>query len=126
MLDELNACSPAQGVGIGQYAGGRDCYAGLVGLHTGLDLAPDHVHAIGVEEVARLTERIRTELGVLDETEYRARLPTAQRAGPADVEALFQGHLDRLAPHLPDYFAVLPSAQFRLRRLDPVLESGLT
>lgn len=126
VLDELNACSPAQGVGIGQYAGGGDCYAGLVGLHTGLDLAPDRVHAIGVEEVARLTERIRMELGVLDEAEYRARLTTGRRAEPADVEALFQGYLDRLVPHLPDYFAVLPSAPFRLRRLDPVLEGGLT
>ena len=126
VLDELDACAPAPGVGIGQYAGGDDCYAGLVGLHTGLDLAPDRVHAIGVEEVARLTERIRTELGVLDEADHRARLTIERPAGPAEVEALFQGHLDRLVPRLPDYFAVLPSAPFRLRRLDPVLESGLT
>jgi uncharacterized protein (DUF885 family) len=110
-------------VGIGQYPGGADCYAGLVTLHTGLDLAPDRIHAIGLEEVARATDRIRTELGVVDEVAHRAALP---HVPPADVEALFQGHLDRVLPHLPEYFAVLPAAPFRVRRLDPALEADLT
>jgi uncharacterized protein (DUF885 family) len=61
-------------------------------------------------------------LGVVDEIGFRARLP----ARPSTVEALFQGYLDRLTPHLPEYFAVLPSAPFRIRRLDPALEAGLT
>jgi len=123
LLDDLTTHPAATGVGIGQYPGGAECYAGLVGLHTGLDLSPDQIHAIGLEEVARLTDRIRTELGVVDEAAHRARLSLSP---PADVEALFQGHLDRLTPHLPTYFARLPAAPFRLRRLDPVLEGGLT
>ena len=122
LVDAVTAAPPATGAGVGQYAGGADCYAGLVGLHTGLELSPDHVHAIGLEEVARLTDRIRTELGVVDELAFRARIP----APPSSVAALFQGYLDRLTPHLPDYFAVLPSAPFRIRRLDPALEAGLT
>jgi uncharacterized protein (DUF885 family) len=47
-------------------------------------------------------------------------------ASPAEVERLFQDHLDRLAPHLPRYFATLPAAPFRLRRLEAALEGGLT
>lgn len=120
LLDDLTGSPAADGVGIGQYPGGVECYAGLVGLHTGLDLSPDQIHAIGIDEVARLTARIR-DSGIGDEAAYRARVPP-----PADVEALFQGHLDRLVPHLPRYFAVLPAAPFRLRRLDAVLEGGLT
>jgi uncharacterized protein (DUF885 family) len=123
LLDELTTQEPGTGVGIGQYPGGEECYAGLVSLHTGLDLAPDRIHAIGLEEVARVTDRIRTELGEVDEVAHRAALPAVS---PGDVEALFQSHLDRLVPHLPAYFSVFPAAPFRLRRLDPAIEAGLT
>ena len=116
------------GIGIGQQPGGTDCYAGLIRLHTGLDLAADEVHAIGVAEVERITARIRDELGVTDEPGYRRRLtaePSTYARSPAELERLFQGHIERLLPHLPRYFARLPTAPFRLRPLDRSL-SGLT
>lgn len=116
------------GVGIGQYPGGPDCYAGLIRLQTGLDLTTDQVHAIGLEEVARITARIRDELGVIDESEHRRRLaadPRAYATSPEQVERLFQGHVDRLLPHLSRYFGRVPTAPFRLRRLDTSL-GGLT
>ena len=65
--------------GLGQQPGGTRCYAGLIRLHTGLDLAADEVHAIGLAEVERITARIRDELDVSDEADYRRRL----RAEPA-------------------------------------------
>jgi len=117
-----------QGVGIGQYPGGQDCYAGLIRLHTGLDLAADEVHAIGLAEVERITARIRAELGITDEPGYRRRLaarPGMYATSPAEVERLFQRHIDRLLPHLPRFFARLPAAPFRLRPLEASL-SGLT
>ena len=116
------------GIGIGQQPGGTDCYAGLIRLHTGLDLAADEVHAIGVAEVERTTARIRDELGVTDEPGYRQSLmaePSTYARSPAELEQLFQGHIERLLPHLPRYFARLPTAPFRLRPLDTSL-SGLT
>ncbi|MFL6076235.1 MAG: DUF885 domain-containing protein [Mycobacteriales bacterium] len=116
-------------VGIGRLPGGESAYEGLIRLNTGLDLTADQVHALGLAEVARLTERIRSELGVEDEAEHRRRLagdPRMHAASPADVERLYQRHLERLAPHLPRYFATLPAAPFRLRRLEPALEGGLT
>jgi uncharacterized protein (DUF885 family) len=130
LLDDLaeDARHSGDATGIGQQPGGADCYAGLIRQHTGLNLTADEVHAIGVAEVERITERIRDELGVTDEPKYRRRLraePGMYAHSPAEVERLFQGHIDRLLPLLPRYFARIPSAPFRLRPLDASL-SGLT
>ena len=86
------------------------------------------MHAIGLAEVERITARIRDELGITDEPGYRRRLtaePGMYASSPAELERLFQGHIDRLLPHLPHYFDRLPAAPFRLRPLDASL-SGLT
>jgi uncharacterized protein (DUF885 family) len=130
LLDDLaeDARQGGDAVGIGQQPGGADCYAGLIRQHTGLDLTADEVHAIGLAEVERVTARIRDELGVTDEPGYRRKLraePGMYAGSPAELERLFQGHIDRLQPLLPRYFARLPAAPFRLRPLDASL-SGLT
>jgi uncharacterized protein (DUF885 family) len=114
--------------GIGQYPGGAGCYAGLIRLHTGLDLSADEIHATGLAEVERITEAIRDELGITDEAGYRAQLaadPAMYAQSPADVERIFSAHIDRLVPVLPRYFSRLPAAPFRLRPLEAAL-SGLT
>jgi uncharacterized protein (DUF885 family) len=118
----------SQGVGIGQYPGGADCYAGLIGLHTGLDLTADQLHASGLDEIERITERIRSELGIADEPRYRAALaadPGTYAASPADLERIFQEHIDRVKPELQRYFSRLPAAPFCLRPLNAEL-SGMT
>jgi uncharacterized protein (DUF885 family) len=130
LLDDLadDAGGGGGGTGIGQYAGGAECYAGLIRLNTGLDVDADRVHAIGLAEVGRITARIRDELGVIDEAEYRRGLaadPRAFAGSAAEVERLFQGHISRLLPQLPRYFARLPAAPFRLKALDASM-SGLT
>jgi len=125
---EADAREGGDGVGIGQYPGGEDCYAGLIRLHTGLDLSADEVHAIGLAEVDRITERIRDELGITDEPGYRRRLagdPGMYASSPADVERRFQGHIDRALAELPRHFGPLPAAPFRLSPL-PASLSGLT
>jgi uncharacterized protein (DUF885 family) len=114
--------------GIGQFPDGAECYAGLIRLHTGLDLSADDIHATGLAEVERITEAIRDELGICDEAGYRAQLaadPAMYAQSPADVERVFSSHLDRLLPVLPRYFSRLPAAPFRLRPLEAAL-SGLT
>jgi uncharacterized protein (DUF885 family) len=116
------------GVGIGQYPGGVDCYAGLVCLHTGLDLTAGQLHATGLAETGRITERIRGELDIADEAAYRAALaahPGTYAASPAGMERIFQAHIDRVMPELPRYFSRLPAAPFRLRPLNAEL-GGLT
>ncbi|WP_412543282.1 DUF885 domain-containing protein [Longispora sp. K20-0274] len=119
---------PAEG-GMHHYPGGAECYAGLIRLHTGLDLTAERIHAIGLAEVERLTGRIRDELGIVDEDAHRAALladPATFAADPAEVERRLRGHLDRVLPMLAGQFAKLPAAPFALQRLDPALEAGLT
>ena len=113
------------GVGIGQYPGGAECYAGLIGLHTGLELSAEQVHSFGLAEVGRITEQIRGELGIRDEASYRRAHRRTSVNSPEAVQSLFQSFLDRLRPHLPAYFNRLPRAPFRLRPLDASL-GGLT
>jgi uncharacterized protein (DUF885 family) len=125
---ETDAREGGDRAGIGQYPGGQECYAGLIRLHTGLDLSAEQVHAIGLAEVGRITECIRGELGIIDEPGYRRRLaadPGMYASSPAEVERLFQRHIDRAMPELPRYFARLPAAPFRLRPLAASL-SGVT
>ncbi|GIG56199.1 hypothetical protein Lfu02_05710 [Longispora fulva] len=122
------AAGPAEG-GMHHYPGGAECYAGLIRLHTGLDLTAEHIHRIGLSEVDRLTSRIRDELGIVDEAAHRARLnadPATFAADPAELERRLRSHLDRVTPMLAGQFARLPAAPFRLTRLDPSLEAGLT
>jgi uncharacterized protein (DUF885 family) len=125
LLEDLDADARegGDGAGIGRFPGGQECYAGLIRLHTGLE-----VHAIGLAEVDRITERIRDELGISDEPGYRRRLaadPGTYATSPADVERLFQRHIGRAMAELPRHFARLPAAPFRLRPLAASL-SGLT
>ena len=130
LLDDLatDAREGGEAVGIGQYPGGPECYTGLIGLHTGLNLTADEVHAVGLAAVERATARIRDELHVTDESTFRQRLandPRAYATSPADVERLFQGHIDRLQPHLSRYFDRVPTAPFRLKQVDGSL-AGMT
>jgi len=130
ILDDLATDQQAggEGTGIGQYPGGADCYAGLITLHTGLDLTAERVHAIGLAELERITERIHDELGIADEAAHRASLtadPGMYATSAADLEKIFGAHIDRVLPELPRYFSRLPAAPFRLRPLNAEL-SGMT
>jgi len=130
ILDDLAADQQAgvDGVGIAQYPGGADCYAGLITLHTGLDLTAEQVHAIGLAELERISERVRDQLGIADEPAHRASLtadPGMYATSPADLERIFGSHIDRVLPELPRYFSRLPVAPFRLRPLNAEL-SGMT
>ena len=115
-------------MGIGQYPGGADCYVGLVSLHTGLDLTAGQLHAMGLAETGRITERIRDELGIADELAFRAALaadPGMYASSSAGMERVFQAHIDRVMPELPRCFSRLPAAPFLLRPLNAEL-SGMT
>jgi len=52
--------------GIWKLPGGREYYAFLLRSHTTTDLTPEEIHQLGLEEVERLTESIRTVLMALD------------------------------------------------------------
>ncbi|MGW2370954.1 DUF885 domain-containing protein [Kitasatospora sp. NPDC001683] len=122
-----------QEVGWARYEGGEEAYRDFVRTHTGGDTAPERLHELGREQCRELAERMREVRATLgfhgSEAEFHERLRTEPRLyarTPAEVEARYRSHLDRLAPVLPRWFAILPAAPYGLARLDPALEPGMT
>ncbi|MFE7589089.1 DUF885 domain-containing protein [Kitasatospora sp. NPDC057512] len=122
-----------QDVGWAHYEGGEEAYRDFVRTHTGSDTGPERLHELGRDQCRELAERMREVRAALGfhgtEAEFHERLRTEPRLyarTPEEVEARFRGHLDRLEPRLPRWFAVLPAAPYGLARLDPALEPGMT
>ncbi|MFD7630816.1 DUF885 domain-containing protein [Streptomyces sp. NPDC059851] len=122
-----------QAVGWARYEGGEEAYREFVRTHTGDDTPPERLHELGRDQCRELAERMREVRAVLgfhgSEDEFHDRLRTEPRLyarTPEEVETRFRGHLDRLAPRLPRWFATLPTAPYGLARLDPALEAGMT
>ena len=120
-------------VGLSQYPGGAEAYAGLVRLHATFDITPEEVHRIGVDDVAALTERmaeVQQRIGIDGgEEEIRAHLRKVgvlHATTPDDVEARYRQAISRIEPVLGDAFAVLPSTPYDIERLDPALEAAMT
>ncbi|CAM5663799.1 DUF885 domain-containing protein [Streptomyces viridifaciens] len=122
-----------QNVGWARYEGGEEAYRDFVRTQTGGDTAPERLHELGREQCRELAGRMREVRATLgfhgSEAEFHERLRTEPRLyarTPEEVEARYRGHLDRLVPVLPRWFAVLPRAPYGLARLDPALEPGMT
>ncbi|MFJ2866113.1 DUF885 domain-containing protein [Kitasatospora sp. NPDC087314] len=120
-------------VGWARHEGGEEVYREFVRTHTGGDTPPERLHELGREQCRELAERmgeVRAVLGFRgSEGEFHERLrsePRLYARTPQEVEARYRRYLDRLAPLLPRWFAVLPAAPYGLARLDPALEAGMT
>ena len=61
---ELRRDAPTA-LSIGQYDGGADAYAYLLRHHTGTDLTPSEIHALGLREVERVQAEIRVAAAAL-------------------------------------------------------------
>ena len=47
-------------------------------------------------------------------------------ASPEEVEERYMGYIEKIEPHIADYFDVLPEAPYGVRRLDPTSEATMT
>ncbi|MFG2908390.1 DUF885 domain-containing protein [Kitasatospora sp. NPDC048286] len=134
LLDDPDYLREApRGVGWARYEGGDEAYRDFVRTHSGGGTPPERLHELGREQCLELAERMREVRAALgfhgSEAEFHERLRTEPRLyarTPEEVEARYQGYLDRLAPLLPRWFTVLPDAPYGLARLDPALEVGMT
>ncbi|MFD8804351.1 DUF885 domain-containing protein [Streptomyces sp. NPDC059597] len=122
-----------QAVGWAHYPEGEAAYRAFVRTYTSGDTSPERLHALGREHCRHLGERMREMRDTLGfrgtEAEFHERLATEPRlyaATPEAVEARYRGHLDRLTPLLPRWFAVMPRAPYGVARLDPALEKSMT
>jgi uncharacterized protein (DUF885 family) len=103
--------------GLGALAGGDEIYRRLVHAHTTLDLEPDDIHGIGLDETARIDREFETLgaelLGMSDRTGILARLrsdPLLHFSTSADVLAVAEASLARANAAIPGWFGRLPKA----------------
>lgn len=116
---------PQERVGLGQLPGGNDAYAKLVRLHTSLDLAPDRLHKIGLNEVARIDKEMialgSKVLGTPDHAEILRRLrsdPKLYFTTRDEVESKARETLARATAAMPQWFGTLPKAGCEVVRME--------
>jgi uncharacterized protein (DUF885 family) len=101
--------------GLSHLPGGDEVYARLVRAHTTLELAPETIHAVGLEETERIDAEFR-ELGgrLLGTTRQAAVLdrlrsdPALHFSTPAEVFAVAESSLARANAAIADWFGRLP------------------
>ncbi len=131
------AAAPEQ-VGLSTVPGGRELYVHRVRMHTTTDLTPEEIHQLGLDEVARIEAELaalRDEIGfeaASEETAMKEFLdqvradPRFIAESPEEVEERYMGYIEKIEPHVADYFDVLPEAPYGVRRLDPTSEATMT
>lgn len=121
------------GVGLSQYPGGLEAYRVLVKLHTTMDVTPEQVHEIGIENVARISgemAKIRAELGFKGSAlDFKASLRANPRLfpkTPGEIGERLMSYITRIEPVVDRFFGRRPKAPYGVKRLDPQLEPGQT
>ena len=103
--------------GLGHIPGGAEAYRLLTRAHTSLDIVPEDVHAVGLEEIRRIDGEF-VELGArLLGTDGLAETLRALRNDPAlhfatreEIEASARASLERANAAIGDWFGRLPKA----------------
>ena len=118
LADELRTLArPDDRAGLSHVPGGAEAYARLVAAHTTLDLDPEAIHAIGLEETARIDAAFEALggrlLGTRSMAETMARLrddPELRFATRDEIRDTAQASLQRANAAIPDWFGRLPQA----------------
>ena len=119
--------------GIGRRHGGRDLYAYFVRGYTTTDLTPDQVHAIGLEEVARIRARMDDEMRAAGWTGDFTGFLTFLRTDPQFYATSREGLLEKASEmakraddHLPALFGTLPRLPYGVRPVPRDIEANYT
>jgi uncharacterized protein (DUF885 family) len=111
---------------------GEARYAHLVRLHTTTDLAPEAIHQIGLDEVARIQSEmgeVAARAGFDSFAAYALHLRTSPDQHHESAEALLEGyraigrHIDA---RLPDLFGRLPKIPYEILAVPPYAEQSQT
>lgn len=115
-------------VGAREFSDGEAFYAQQIRQYTTLDLGAEEIHAIGLEEVARITaemEKVKTEAGfggTLDEFIIFLRTdPQFVARTPDELMGVAAYTGKRVDDRLSDYFGFLPRYRHGLRPVDPAI-----
>jgi uncharacterized protein (DUF885 family) len=124
---------PDDAVGLLRIPDGPACYERLIKVHTSLALAPDAIHKLGLDELARIRAEMSAlggkVLGVTDLGEIQKRL----RSDPAlffrtreEVEAKAEQALRRAEAAMPSWFGRLPKTPCTVKRVESFEEKDTT
>ena len=120
-------------LGLVHRPGGREMYAYLVRGYTTTDLTPDDVHAIGLQEVARIRARMDTEMRAAgwtgDFASFLAFLRTDPQFYVTSREALMEKASEmakRADDGLPALFGTLPRLPYGVRPVPREIEANYT
>ena len=120
-------------LGLVHRPGGREMYAYLVRGFTTTDLTPDEVHAIGLQEVARIRGRMDTEMRAAGWTGDFPSFLTFLRTDPqfyvTSREALLEKASEmakRADDGLPALFGTLPRLPYGVRPVPREIEANYT
>lgn len=107
---------------------GEARYASRVASFTSLDVTPEELHRIGLEELAQIDEereQLARAAGSPDQAAYRVRLNADPAQVPDSREALVgrcQEDVDRAEEAAPAWFLRTPRARCEVRSVEPLLE----
>ncbi len=120
----LPAARPDDRPGILHVDGGREAYPRLIRLHTSLDLSPDDIHRIGLDEVARIDRELAAlggrVFGTTDTDAIRSRLRSDAALHFTTRDEVFttaEQALARARTAIPDWFGLLPQADCDVVRM---------
>ncbi|MEZ5656332.1 MAG: DUF885 domain-containing protein [Sphingobium sp.] len=129
--DDYARLAPSS-VGLVHMRGGDEAYARAIRRHLTEPVAFETLHAIGLEDVARITDamaRLRAENGwAAREDVFHAELrqsPASYAASPEAVEVAYHRYLDKMNAALPTLFRKVPDAPLRIVRLPQDAEAGM-
>ena len=118
----MAAARPPAKAGLSFLPGGADDYRRQIHIQTSLDLTPDSLHQLGLEQVARfrhdLSELGQKALGTGDiaTIQKRLRADTAMHfRTAAEVEAKAGDALARARAAIPNWFGILPKASCQVK-----------
>jgi len=106
-------------VGVATYEGGAEYYDYVLAHHITQPMTAEEVHAIGLREVERLQEEMRTyaadvlgwpEGMTMDEIEMRVVEENQPILQGQELLAEYQSYLDEVEPLLVEYFGTLPES----------------
>jgi uncharacterized protein (DUF885 family) len=125
LVDEvLPRSRPADQPGLGHVPGGAAAYRAFIRIHTSLDLEPEALHRIGLDEIARLDGELaaiagRT-IGATDLSDALARLrgdPALYFTTREEVFETAAACLARATAAIPAWFGRLPRASCEVVRM---------
>lgn len=120
-------------VGLWQYPEGKEYYKYLVKANTTLDLSPEEIHRIGLEQVEKDRQKVdelRKFIGFKGTMEeFRQFLKTDSRFFPKTAEDIGQrllSYVKTVNSRLDKVFLRKPKAPYEVRRLAQELEASMT